>query len=87
MRRNSAFLVGTATGACLAALVMGPQGAHRVAAANAAARPDAYAQLNLFGNVFERIKTSYIEKPDDSKLWKRHQRHDLLARSAFARHE
>src|SRR6476659_1886591 len=68
MRRNFAFLLGTATGACLAVLVMGPQGAHLVAAAKAAARPDIYAQLNLFGNVFERIKTSYIEKPDDSKL-------------------
>ena len=68
MRRNFAFLLGTATGACLAVLVMGPQGAHLVAAAKAAARPDLYAQLNLFGNVFERIKTSYVEKPDDSKL-------------------
>jgi carboxyl-terminal processing protease len=68
MRRNFAFLLGTATGACLAVLVMGPQGAHLVAAAKAAARPDAYAQLNLFGNVFERIKASYIEKPDDNKL-------------------
>jgi carboxyl-terminal processing protease len=68
MRRNFAFLLGTATGACLAVLVMGPQGAHLVAAAKAAARPDAYTQLNLFGNVFERIKASYIEKPDDNKL-------------------
>ena len=68
MRRNFAFLLGTATGACLAVLVMGPQGAHLVAAAKAAARPDTYAQLNLFGNVFERIKTSYVEKPDDTKL-------------------
>ena len=68
MRRNFAFLLGTATGACLAVLVMGPQGAHMVAAAKAAARPDLYAQLNLFGNVFERIKTSYVEKPDDSRL-------------------
>ena len=68
MRRNFAFLLGTATGACLAVLVMGPQGAHLVAAAKAAARPDIYAQLNLFGNVFERIKTSYVERPDDNKL-------------------
>jgi carboxyl-terminal processing protease len=68
MRRNFAFLLGTATGACLAVLVMGPQGAHLVAAAKAAARPDSYAQLNLFGNVFERIKTSYVERPDDNKL-------------------
>ena len=68
MRRNFAFLLGTVTGACLAVAVTGPQGAHLVAAAKAAARSDAYTQLNLFGNVFERIKTSYVEKPDDSKL-------------------
>ncbi|ANW01968.1 S41 family peptidase [Bradyrhizobium icense] len=68
MRRNFAFLLGTVTGACLTALVIGPQGAHLVAAAKAAARSDTYTQLNLFGSVFERIKTSYVEKPDDSKL-------------------
>jgi len=68
MRRNFAFLLGTVTGACLTVLVTGPQGTHLVAAAKAAARSDAYTQLNLFGNVFERIKTSYVEKPDDSKL-------------------
>jgi carboxyl-terminal processing protease len=68
MRRNFAFLLGTVTGACLAVAVTGPQGTHLVAAAKAAARSDAYTQLNLFGNVFERIKTSYVEKPDDSKL-------------------
>jgi carboxyl-terminal processing protease len=68
MRRNFAFVLGTVTGACLTVLVTGPQGASLVAAAKAAARSDAYTQLNLFGNVFERIKTSYVEKPDDSKL-------------------
>ncbi len=68
MRRNFAFLLGTVTGACLAVAVTGPQGASLVAAAKAAARTDAYTQLNLFGSVFERIKTSYVEKPDDSKL-------------------
>jgi carboxyl-terminal processing protease len=68
MRRNFAFLLGTVTGACLTLIVTGPQGANLVAAAKAAARSDAYTQLNLFGSVFERIKTSYVEKPDDSKL-------------------
>ena len=68
MRRNFAFLLGTVTGACLTVLVTGPQGAHLIAAAKAATRSDTYTQLNLFGNVFERIKTSYVEKPDDSKL-------------------
>ena len=68
MRRNFAFLLGTVTGVCLTVAVTGPQGAGLVAAAKAAARSDAYTQLNLFGSVFERIKTSYVEKPDDSKL-------------------
>lgn len=68
MRRNFAFLIGTVTGACLTVAVTGSLGTHWVAAAKAAARADGYTQLNLFGNVFERIKTSYVEKPDDSKL-------------------
>ena len=68
MRRNFAFLLGTVTGACLTVVVTGPQGTHLVAAAKAATRSDTYTQLNLFGSVFERIKTSYVEKPDNSKL-------------------
>ena len=69
MRRNLTFLLGTVTGVCLTVLVTGPQGAHLVAAAKAAARPDTtYGQLNLFGDVFERIRGSYVEKPDDAKL-------------------
>jgi carboxyl-terminal processing protease len=27
-----------------------------------------YRQLNLFGEVFERVRADYVEKPDDSKL-------------------
>jgi carboxyl-terminal processing protease len=69
MRRNLTFLLGTVTGACLTFLVAGPQGAQLVAAAKAAARSDStYSQLNLFGDVFERVRASYVEKPDDSKL-------------------
>src|ERR1700741_140817 len=69
MRKNLAFLLGTVTGMCLTILVAGPQGAHLVAAAKAAARSDStYSQLNLFGDVFERVRASYVEKPDDSKL-------------------
>src|SRR5437868_662562 len=69
MRRNFTFLLGTVAGACFTVLVTGPQGAHLVAAAKAAARPDTtYSQLNLFGDVFERIRGSYVEKPDDGKL-------------------
>ena len=69
MRRNLGFLLGTVTGACLTLAVTLPQGAHLVEAAMAAARADnIYSQLNLFGDVFERIKSDYVEKPDDAKL-------------------
>src|ERR1700726_2561182 len=68
MRKNSIFLLGTAAGICLTLLVTAPQGAQWVAAAKAAAGADTYSQLNLFGEVFERVKSNYVEKPNDAKL-------------------
>jgi carboxyl-terminal processing protease len=68
MRKNALFFLGAASGICLTLFVTGPQGTQWVAAAKAAAGADAYAQLNLFGEVFERVKSDYVEKPDDSKL-------------------
>src|SRR5205814_590668 len=29
---------------------------------------DTYRQLSLFGDIFERLRADYVEKPDDSKL-------------------
>ena len=43
----------------------------RVLLAGSAARAavsDTYRGLNLFGDVFERVRADYVEKPDDSKL-------------------
>jgi len=37
-------------------------------ASAAAGAESAYSQLNLFGEVFERVRASYVEKPDDTKL-------------------
>jgi carboxyl-terminal processing protease len=69
MRKNVSFLLGTVAGVCLTLLVTAPQGAHWIEAAKAAARSDnTYSQLNLFGDVFERVRSDYVEKPDDSKL-------------------
>jgi carboxyl-terminal processing protease len=68
MRKNSLFFLGAASGVCLTLLVSGPAGTHVVAAARAAANSEAYAQLNLFGEVFERVKSDYVEKPDEAKL-------------------
>jgi carboxyl-terminal processing protease len=68
MRKNSLFLLGAAAGVCVTLLATGPGGARLVAVAKAATSGDTYSQLNLFGEVFERIRTDYVEKPDDAKL-------------------
>src|SRR5260370_3662301 len=68
MRTDFLFRLGAAAGSCLALLVTGAQGAHLVAVAKAAAGPATYSQLNLFGEVFERVRADYVEKPDDAKL-------------------
>src|SRR6266566_6516754 len=68
MRKNFVFFLGAVAGAGFTFVITGPQGAQLVAAAKAATGPGTYSQLNLFGEVFERIRTSYIEKPDDAKL-------------------
>ena len=39
-----------------------------VGATAKAAAADTYRQLNLFGDVFERVRADYVEKPDDGKL-------------------
>src|SRR5437879_5455540 len=68
MRKNLLFFLGAAAGVCLTLVVTGPQGSQWVAGAKAAAGGDTYSQLNLFGEVFERVRSEYVEKPDDSKL-------------------
>ena len=68
MRKNSVFFLGAVAGTCLTLLVSGPRGELLIAAAKAAASADTYSQLNLLGDVFERVRNDYVEKPDDSKL-------------------
>ncbi|MEY9361152.1 carboxyl-terminal processing protease [Bradyrhizobium yuanmingense] len=67
MRKTLLFPLGALTGACLTLLVASPQGGVWAARAAVGAN-DAYSQLNLFGAVFERVKASYVEKPDNAKL-------------------
>jgi carboxyl-terminal processing protease len=68
MRKNSIFLLGAAAGICLTLVVMQPRGALIGASANAAGGVDTYASLNLFGDVFERVRADYVEKPDETRL-------------------
>jgi len=67
MRKTSLILLGAAAGAAMALLATQPRMISVVSTAKAAA-DDAYRQLNLFGDVFERVRADYVEKPDDSKL-------------------
>ena len=38
------------------------------APAQAAATPDTYKLLSLFGDVYDKVRTDYVEKPDEQKL-------------------
>jgi carboxyl-terminal processing protease len=67
MRKTSLILLGAAAGAAMALLATQPRMIFAGASAKAAAA-DTYRQLNLFGDVFERVRADYVEKPDDAKL-------------------
>ena len=66
MRKISYILLGAVLGGGLASLSLGGFVPGSIGAN--AAGSDIYRQLNLFGDVFEKIRTDYVEKPDDSKL-------------------
>jgi carboxyl-terminal processing protease len=67
MRKTTLVLLGAASGAALTLLAVQPHMVLVGASAKAAAA-DTYRQLNLFGDVFERVRSDYVEKPDDGKL-------------------
>src|SRR5262245_4202556 len=67
MRKAFLLLLSTATGAALTLIVTQPRIVFDESSAQAAAS-DTYRQLSLFGNVFERIRADYVDKPDDNKL-------------------
>src|SRR5260370_865963 len=67
MRKTSVILLSAATGAALTLFVTQPRAVRMGSSARAAAS-DTYRQLNLFGDGFERVRSDYVEKPDDSKL-------------------
>jgi carboxyl-terminal processing protease len=67
MRKTSLILLSAAAGAALTLITTQPRIVFDGSSAKAAAA-DTYRQLSLFGDVFERVRTDYVEKPDDSKL-------------------
>src|SRR5881296_1507903 len=67
MRKTSLILLGAAAGVAATLIATQPRIVLDGARAQAAAA-DTYRQLSLFGDVFERVRADYVEKPDDSKL-------------------
>jgi carboxyl-terminal processing protease len=67
MRKTSLIFLGAMAGAVATLLLTQPPSLLLGSAARAAAS-DTYRELNLFGDVFERVRADYVEKPDDSKL-------------------
>jgi len=67
IRKTSLVLLGAAAGVAITLAATQPRLALLGASAKAAAA-DTYRQLNLFGDVFERVRADYVEKPDDAKL-------------------
>ena len=65
IRKVHLVLLGAAIGASGVALTR-----HDVfsAATARAAASDTYRNLNLFGDVFDKVRSDYVEKPDDQKL-------------------
>jgi carboxyl-terminal processing protease len=66
MRKTSLILLGAAAGAALTLMSTQPRLFNGTSAR--AAVSDTYRQLSLFGDVFERVRSDYVEKPDDGKL-------------------
>ena len=65
MRKVSLVLLGAMIGA--SAVTIGSRTDLLAAGARAAAT-DTYRNLNLFGDVFEKIRSDYVERPDEQKL-------------------
>jgi carboxyl-terminal processing protease len=86
MRRASILLAGAAMGALATVAVTQPRAILGMTA-NAAAS-DTYRHINLFGDIFERVRTDYVEKPDGRQADReRHQRHAHRPRPAFELHD
>ena len=67
MRKTTLILLGATAGAAMTLFASQPHMTFAGTSAKAAVA-DTYRQLNLFGDVFERVRSDYVEKPDDSKL-------------------
>src|SRR5260370_39010266 len=64
MRKTSLIFLGSLVGVVATVLLTQPHTLLMDSAAVAAAS-DTYLELNLFGDVFQRVRAAYVEKQDD----------------------
>src|SRR5438067_3436554 len=67
MRKTSLIFLGALAGVLVALMLTQPYALVAGSAARAAGS-DTYRELNLFGDVFERVRADYVERPEASKL-------------------
>jgi len=67
MRKTSLVLLGAVAGAAVTLVAVQPSRL-MVGSSARAAVADTYRQLNLFGDIFERVRSHYVERPDEGKL-------------------
>jgi carboxyl-terminal processing protease len=66
MRKVTLVMVGALIGA--SAAVVATQSPLLTSTSAIAASAETYRQLTLFGDVFEKIRTDYVDKPDETKV-------------------
>jgi carboxyl-terminal processing protease len=66
MRKISLLMLGAVAGAGVTTVALKTNLVSTTAAV--AANAETYRSLNLFGDIFEKIRTDYVEKPDERKL-------------------
>src|SRR2546429_351097 len=66
MRKISLVLVGAALGASVS--VVATQTRLMSSTSAVAASAEVYRQLNLFGDVFDKVRSDYVEKPNEPKM-------------------
>jgi carboxyl-terminal processing protease len=67
VRKASLVLLAASAGAAMTLVTIEPRIVFEGSRATAAVS-DTYRHLALFGDVFERVRTDYVEKPDENKL-------------------
>jgi carboxyl-terminal processing protease len=66
MRKAFLVVLGAVAGATLTIVASNPAGV--LALTGARAGTGSYRQLDLFGEVFDRVQAAYVDKPDNTKL-------------------